>query len=244
MTLEKQIGMTMTGEVFQPVRLYYQVFNPHQIKKDLDLLRCIDFDTSKNRWIWLYDKEAKSIHFEQKFSSIPEEVRPVVIGYFVWKSSDVLVLDVRSYERALEAIKFFDKKISRSTAKVTHCSSVNKIFEARASTASNFDVFFENNEDLVEIKPEETIARMKQAFLSTNGHPDLEAIMSFLANDMERFFEVEKFPIHFYEEGINSLKTSFILRRIIAMERWCGNVTYSYRDAFERLTHAEGSLIQ
>ncbi len=237
MISEKEIGTTVTGEIFQPIRLHYQVFNLHKIEKDFNRLRCMEFDTSKNRWVWLYNEEAKSIDFENKFSSIPEEIRPIIIGSFVWKGSDALVLDVRSYERALEAIKFFDKEISRSTAKVTHCSTVNKIFEVNASTVSNFDNFFENNKDMIEIKPEETIERMKKACLPINNQPNLEAITSFLENDLERFFEVEKFPTHFYEDGIKSLKASFILRRIIAMERWCGNITYSYKDALSRLMH-------
>jgi hypothetical protein len=235
MILEKEIGTTVTGEIFQPVRLHYQVFNYHKIEKDFNRLRCIEFDTSRNRWVWLYNEEAKSINFENKFSSIPEEIRPIIIGSFVWKSADALVLDVRSYERALEALKFFDKEISRSTAMATHCSVVNRIFEVSASAASNFDSFFENNEDMIEIKPEETIARMKKAFLPINNQPNVEAITSFLENDLERFFEVEKFPTHFYENGIKTLHSAFILRRIIAMERWCGNVTYSYRDAFSKL---------
>ena len=55
---------------------------------------------------------------------------------------------------------------------------------------------------------------------------------------MERFFEIEKFPIHFYQEGIKSLKASFILRRTIAMQRWHGNVNYSYKNALNKIFNA------
>lgn len=148
MVSDKEIGTTATGEIFQPIRLHYQAFNRHKIEKDFNRLRCIEFDTSKKRWVWLYNEEAKSIDFENKFSSIPEEIRPIIVGSFVWKSSDALVLDVRSYERALEAIKFFDKEISRATAKVTHCSvlSINNQpnFEAITSFLDNeMERFFE-----------------------------------------------------------------------------------------------------
>ena len=228
----------MTGEIFQPIRLHYRVLNRNKIEKVFNRLRCIEFDASRKRWVWLYNEEAKSIDFDNKSSFIPEEIQPIIIGSFIWKGADALVLDVRSYERALEAIKFFDKKISRSTAMVTHCSVVNKIFEMSESAISNFDVFFENNESMVEIKPEETMERMKRACLSSNHQPDFQAITSFLDKEMERFFEVEKFPAHFYEDGIKSLQASFILRRIIAMERWRGNVSYSYKNALQKLLNA------
>jgi hypothetical protein len=238
MISERTIGMTVTGEVFQPVRLYYKVLNRNKIEKDFNRLRCIEFDASKNRWVWLYDGEAKSIDFQNKFSSLPEEIHPIIIGSFVWKSDDSLVLDLRSFERAIEAIKFFDREILRSTAMVTHCSIVNKIFELNESAPSNFDGFFENNNDMVEIKPEETIDRMKEACLSTDNNPNFQAITAFLDDEMERFFEIEKFPIHFYEEGIKSLKASFILRRTIAMQRWHGNVNYSYKNALNKIFNA------
>jgi hypothetical protein len=235
MILEKTIGMTVTGEIFQPVRLYYKVVNRDKLEKCFDNLRCIEFDASKNRWVWLYDEEAKSIDLKIKFSSIPEKIRPVIIGSFFWKSADDLVLDLRSFERALEAIKFFDKKFPRSNATVTHCSVVNRIFELHESSASNFDAFFENNDKMVEINPEAFIDRTKEASLSTDGKPNFQAITSFINDEMTRFFEVEKFPTNFYEDGIKSLKTTFILRRTIAMERWNGDDNYSWKDIFKKI---------
>ena len=88
MISERTIGMTVTGEVFQPVRLYCKVLNRNKIEKDFNRLRCIEFDASKNRWVWLYDGEAKYIDFQNKFSSLPEEIHPIIIGSFVWKSDD------------------------------------------------------------------------------------------------------------------------------------------------------------
>lgn len=235
MTVEKPVGMTVTGEIFQPVRLYYEIHDQKKVKKCLERLRCIQFDAPRNRWLWLYDEEAKSIDFKTPFASIPKDLCPVVIGSFVWKSAKMLILDVRSFERALEAIQFFDKKISRSIATVTHCAVVNRIFEAQESVGSNFDVYFEDNDKMVVIDPEAIIDRMKKTPLSTNNLPNFQAITSFLDNEMERFFEVEKFPIHFYDEGIDSLRSSFILRQTIAMQRWNGNDNYSFKDVFSEM---------
>jgi hypothetical protein len=233
---EKTIGMTVTGEIFQPVRLYYTVSNRQRVETCLGRLRCMNVDAPQKRWIWLYDEEAKCIDFKNKFSSLPENIRPVIIGSLVWKSAETLILDVRSFERALAAIQFFDKHISRSLAKVTHCATVNRIFEITESSASNFDVFFENNDKLVEIDPDAFMDKVRATPLSKNGSPDLQAIISFLDNEMDRFFEIEKFPTHFYEDGIESLRGSFIFRRTIALERWEGNVNYSFKDAFNKFS--------
>jgi hypothetical protein len=235
MTSERTIGMTITGEIFQPVRLYYKILNHKEVEKCFDRLRCMEFDAPRNRWVWLYDEEVKFIDFKNKFSSLPAKIKPVIIGSFVWKSDEDLILDVRSFERALEAIQFFDKKLSRSVARATHCAVVNKIFEAQESAESNFDIYFENNDKMIEINPEAIIDRMKKTPLSMNNIPNFEAITSFLENEMDRFFELEKFPIHFYEDGVESLKTSFILRQTIAMKRWNGEPNYSFKDIFKKM---------
>lgn len=233
--LERTIGMTVTGEIFQPIRLYYKVFNRKKVEKYLANLSCMDFDAPRKRWVWIYEEEAKFIDLKIKSSSLPEGIDQVIIGSFVWKNDKNLILDLRSYERALEAIKFFDKKIPRSMAKVTDCSVVNKIFDITECSVTNFDIFFENNDKLIEINPEALIDRMKEKPLSANGNPDFQEITSFLNSEMDRFFEVEKFPIHFYEDGIDSLKTSFILRQTIAMERWNGAANYSFKDIFKKI---------
>jgi len=232
---EKTIGMTVTGEIFQPVRLYYAVRNRHEVEKRLARLGCMEVDTSQKRLVWLYTDEAKAINFKNDFHSIPKEVSPVVIGSFVWKSDETLILDVRSFERALEAIPFFDKHIPRSLAMTTHCATVNRIFEVAESAPSNFDIFFENNDKLVEINPNAFMDRARETPLSKNNSPDLQAITSFLDNEMDRFFEFEKFPLHFYEDGLTSLKGSFTLRRLVAIKRWEGDANYSFKDVFKKM---------
>lgn len=232
---QKTIGLTTTGEIFQPVRLYYTTSNCKKVAKRLSHLRCIQYDALKKRSVWLYNEEAKDLDFKINFHSIPEDISPVVIGSFVWKGADTLIMDLRSYERALHAVQFFDRYIPRSLAKVTHGASVNRIFGISESAVSNFDVFFENNDKLVTHDPEAMLDRIRKASLSNNGVPNFQGIVSFLNNEMEKFFEFEKFPIHFYQEGISSLKTTFVSNRVIAIERWKGNANYSSKDLFEQM---------
>ena len=47
--------------------------------------------------------------------------------------------------------------------------------------------------------------------------------------------EVERMPIHFYEDGISSLKGRLSLRETIAIQHWRGNSKYSFNDVFEQV---------
>ena len=40
--------------------------------------------------------------------------------------------------------------------------------------------------------------------------------------------EVEKFPVHFYEDGISALEGRLVMRQTIALNHWHGNEDYTY----------------
>lgn len=139
---------TSTGELFQLVRIYYQVFNQATVLGVFKKLRCIDFDSTQNRWVWLFEHEAKKVRLRRSYSQLPKEIRPVVIGSFTFRGEDQMLLDVRSVERATQAIEFFDKRINRHAAKVTNLRVVNKLFEATREAAQQLiqqppDSFFD-----------------------------------------------------------------------------------------------------
>src|SRR5262245_52965318 len=120
----------MTGEPFQPVRLHYAVFDRKALLRAFKKLRCVDRDPTRLRWVWLYDFEARNLPFQKSYAQIPRQQRPIIIGSFLPRSEDVMVLDLRSCERAWLAIPFFDRHIPRSAAKVTEAEVVNRLFSA------------------------------------------------------------------------------------------------------------------
>ena len=83
--------------------------------------------------------------------------------------------------------------------------------------------------------PDALIDKMNEASLSNDCVPNFQAITSFLDNELDRFNKVEKFLIHFYEDGIDSLKASFIMKQTIAMERWNGDINYSFKDVINTI---------
>ena len=51
--------MTRTGDVFQPIRLYYHAHDMNMVHRIFGKMSCMDFDEIKDRWAWLYSGEAK-----------------------------------------------------------------------------------------------------------------------------------------------------------------------------------------
>ena len=90
----KQLLMTMTGEIHQPVRLYYQVFDQAAVVKVFSALRCMDDDRDQARWVWLYHGEAKKLKFHTAYSAIPRTMRPIVLGYCRFTSAQNMYLDM------------------------------------------------------------------------------------------------------------------------------------------------------
>ena len=229
------LAATTTGEHYQPIRLHYDLFDLPEVVKDFKELECIDFDPDQDRWVWLYMGEASKIKFPKKVKI--DEDEPVVLGSFFKKGPNEIVLDLRSIERALEAIVFFDKHIPRSAAKVTDISVVNKLFEAREAISSNFDRFFEG-ESVVRKDPEKFLQEIEQIGSEAqdeNMKRDL-AVEYLESKAREPFPEIERFPTHFYEDGIISLDFALRSRQTIALQHWLGNTSYTYADFIDEIT--------
>jgi hypothetical protein len=59
----------------------------------------------------------------------------------------------------------------------------------------------------------------------------LEALTILLEKDAQKPLpEIEKLPIHFYEEGIIGLDGALSMREIVALQHWKGNKNYTFYD--------------
>ncbi|MDJ0595478.1 MAG: hypothetical protein QNJ72_36750 [Pleurocapsa sp. MO_226.B13] len=116
---EKILISTYTGEPSQPVRIYYQVIKPKTVLGVFKKLRCVYFEQALNRWRWIYEHEAKKLRFELSYSKIPKEAKLIVLGDFFWRGEGELLLEVRSFDRAIKAIDFFEKRINPRAAQAT-----------------------------------------------------------------------------------------------------------------------------
>src|SRR3954466_4255407 len=127
---EQPLMATMTGEHFQPVRLHYKVLNRPGLLRAFERLRCLGYDPTRKRWVWLYAHEAKKLRFRRSYDQFPKELHPIVIGAFFLRTKETLLLDLRSCERALLAVPFFDRHLPRRLVELEDAEGVNRPFPA------------------------------------------------------------------------------------------------------------------
>jgi hypothetical protein len=227
----------MTGEHFQPVRLHYQVFDHEGLLRAFRNLRCLDYDSTQQRWVWLYEHEARKLRFKQSYAQIPKHLHPIVIGSLFPRTKDKLLLDLRSCERATAAIPFFDKYLPRSVAQVTEAEVVNRLFPAAGNQKLTPDSLFD-----------------RQASTSRDGEAELRRIVEQTAHveDLQERFEmvsqevqsrskqplpeIERLPVHYYEDGIAGFELALRIRQLVALQHWLGNTDYSMDDAIRTIT--------
>ena len=86
-----QVAMTTTGEIMQLIRLHYEVEEVDQLRAIFASLRCLEYDASQKRWVWLYTEEARALRLKDRRAA-----NNVVLGEFVFKSAQDVVLNLRS----------------------------------------------------------------------------------------------------------------------------------------------------
>jgi len=235
MASAQKLLMTMTGEIHQPVRLYYELSDKAKVLQAFKTLRCVQFDLDKEGWVWLFQGEAKKLKFATPYGKIPKHRRPIILGLFHFPQDDVMWLDVRSYERATKAIVFFDRRIPRPAAQVTHAAIVNRLFGVTTATLPPLDTLFDE-EKVTEKDPEDFL----QAIEPLKAIPDVrERIDTAFAlmdqKSREPLPDVEKFPVHFYEDGITSFETALKMRQLLAFEHWQGNTAFTFGDMIQKI---------
>lgn len=227
---------TMTQEFYMLARLHYDLLDPEKIQRVFLKLRCMEHDPFRNRWVWLYEAEARKLKFKGRYQDIPIERRPIVLGAFFFKNKGKMVLDLNSFDRAIKAVVFFDKYLPRKAAKVTDITVLNKLHDAlKGFVPKHQDYFDKGLEEAID--PEGLINDLKRATTSIeNPMEKTNVAYSLLMDQLQKpLSEVERMPIHFYEDGISSLKGRLSLRETIAIQHWLGNSNYSFNDVVEQV---------
>lgn len=228
---------TMTGEDYQPARLYYRVGQKNAVLGRFKRLRCIDYDSSQNRWAWLYQEEAKDIKFDRSYRDIPKHDRPVVLGYFSLEGEQTLRLDVDSFERVIEAIVFFDSKINRRLANVTTVKVVNKLFPEAIAEEERFNHHTHFFEQLQAANFEREMEKVEELTAQCETDEEKEEVaLAYLEKRMKKTLpEVEELGVHFYEDGIENMDMSLRMRHVEAIEHWKGNKNFTQHDVMNTI---------
>jgi len=211
----------------QPIRLHYEVQDGKQLRATFSTLRCLDYDAPRKRWVWLYTDEAKSLPFKDKRAA-----DRTVLGEFVFKGSDEIVLNLRSFERATQAILFFDKHIPRTVARVTAVTVSNRVISLKdASALTSLDHYFDSAEVVVH-DAESMVQRLQEIASSTTDTQERIALAGKYMEEKAKtpLPPMERVALNYYEDGIHSVEALLAPRQVIAMQHWQGNTSYTYHD--------------
>jgi len=227
------ICYTATGEIFQPIRLYYEALKPTKIFNTFGKLKCLALDKDQTHWNWLYNGEASHLKFRKRVIDLKP---PLMLGVFSFDQERKLWLDLFSIERALAAITFFDKYLPRNAAKLWYFSVINRLFHLdeaqRFDSAQFFDAAMEFH-DPAEALTAQLFALSEQA---KDEHEKMELLQKFFAKrNAAPTQEVEHGAIRFYDEGLTPLQIILNTRQQVALQHWKGNADYTRSDYLQEL---------
>lgn len=215
----------------------YKVLNRPGLLRAFEKLRCLDYDPTRKRWVWLYAHEAKKLRFQRSYAQFPKELHPIVIGAFFLRTKETLLLDLRSCERAILAIPFFATHFPRKLVELEDAEVVNRLFPVtKTNLKLTPDALFDPQIG-TGIDPEALVQRLAE---KTADVRDPEEKIKIVLEDLESrakepLPEIERFPVHYAEDGIEGFKLALRLRQMIAMQHWLGNPEYTLGDAIQSL---------
>jgi hypothetical protein len=232
-----QVAMTTTGEIMQLIRLHYEVEDSDKLRALFASLRCLEYDASQARWVWLYTAEARTLSFKDRRAA-----NNVVLGEFVFKGPQEIVLNLRSFERATNALVFFDHHIPRTVARVTAMTVSNRLLStAEAASLGSLDQYFDHAEVVV-TDPASLLHDVEELVART---PDLQerfALLDQYLTDRAHapVSALERLPVHYYEDGIRAVEALLSIRQVRAMHHWQGHTSYTYQDIVRDLLRQGG----
>jgi hypothetical protein len=238
----RQLLATMTGEPLQPVRLYYSVPTKVAVTRIFMGLRCMA-ETETGAWLWHYEAEAAALKFARARADLPHEVHLIILGSFRFPSKDRVVLEVRSYDRAIEAAKFFGSLFGPKVV-LRRLRVLNRFLDASENEKGleRLDKLLDQN--VVTIDPAEAEAAIETAMAKGRTPEEkMRAYMDYAEERRKRDVPlVEDFPLAPEEEteDFQHLTATLRFRSIRCYEHWKGNTHLTLADVIHLVVEKGG----
>jgi hypothetical protein len=126
---DRPLLCTVTGEPYQPARLYYEIPSKPFVTCILAHLRCMEEDMEGGRWVWLYTAEVEKLTFRRPHAELPVDVHPLVTGALRFPKKGGMTLEVRSFERAIAVARFFGPILGARVV-LRRARVLNRFFDA------------------------------------------------------------------------------------------------------------------
>ncbi len=224
----------MTEELFQPARIYYDVYDQVALQNIFLDLKCMEYDDQKKRWVWHYSDEAKAIHFQRSWSELPKETHPLVIGSLYAPKENQMYIDVNSFERVPAAIRFYSDRIDRKIAEVTHMQLYNKISRVRDGIPEHHKLF----EEILSHRPGPD-AEMHALITEAKESGNLEKIRDQIFKEQaekskDKMATIETMKVYYdigdEEDCFETIQGALKMRTAVALEHDRGNTDFTFSD--------------
>ncbi|MCD6056428.1 MAG: hypothetical protein K0R12_1390 [Gammaproteobacteria bacterium] len=226
---ERALMQTSTGEPFMPARLYFKFLNRKNLLKALNRLRCVDWNDD-NCFIISYWEEARYIPLSVPYDGVPEDIFPILLAKGRIVNSDIYI-DVRSFRRAVEMIKFLYKQVGPKFLYITHIAIYNRCISTSGDTIQ--DIVNMDLDDLfssANMQMEPLLDRAnKDPKDSTEIGERLEKIIN------EPLPVIQKLTVTGTKQGLSSLEMKLMLNLMLAMEYWNGNTSCTLMDIINKM---------
>ena len=229
---------TTTGEVMQPVRLYYELAPARRaaVVRILDGIRSVGRAPGGTRWGWWHRNEAKSLDFSDFAERARPSPDPVVLATIDLPRAGGLEITVRSHHRAVLAARFFGRRLG-DRVRLVRLRVLNRFLVPDDVSNGPDAVDDLLDEDVVVVDPREADAAWVEVLGELRGRPpgtplDLDALSADVAARTRPDVPmVEDFPLHPDEESptFSSLKLTLDLRFMRALAHFKGRTEVTLR---------------
>lgn len=237
---ELNLITNITGEPYQPARLYYSVSNKKTVLGVFTKLKCLEYYEKSDRWYWFYSEEATKIRFQQSYNKIPKDAKPVPLGYFIFLDDNTLILEVRSFQRVIEAVKFFNTRLNWRAAEPVRLRLVNKLSgclpDETPKPPNSFAEFFDQD-DVVIHSPEALEEEIKTIINQYETEEEKDAAVTAYMEEKSKhpLPEIEEIAVSIHEEGLSILEMALRMKHIEAWEHWQGNEYFTQYDLIQSM---------
>ncbi len=192
---KRVVVFTLTDELFLPSRLVYRVSNRPLLERKLAALASFEWEPFKNRWGWLYEHEAKGLGWPAAYERVPAERQPILLAACHLIGQDRLEVYLRSCERVVKFLQFFERHIPRACAMGEFIDGWNRVSVALAGEPLATPEEFFRDESRIEF--------VDFATLQDSGQLEGEAGLALLREQSQRFQpELERHRLEmFYADG-------------------------------------------
>ena len=218
--------VTLTNEVFTPVRIYYETHNRLMAASTLRSLDCIVESPDEGCLQWLFTAESRSLRFPDGYESVPPERRPIVLGRVKFLDNGGMVLETNSMRRATEGARFFGPRFGHHIV-ARRCRVANRFFAA--SEGDPRDLMATLDRDVTVIDPRVAEAELEKDLRNAKTPQDVERVYTERSERRRASGAdipmIEDFPLSPEEEtpDFQHLDIALTLRYIRAYEHWQGN---------------------